>query len=280
MGATEMVEKTRAKKTSLDDDMSDEEFDKLFFSEDEKPKQPVHEDNADPVVPPNLVRNRPGAVRTQGEMVLHTKTAHRMFYGRRKDTKQGISAIIGLVRFALIVNKIHEAAAKDDPYADAVLIKIESKLNAAEAKIKESLEALDNLLGDTDGITINKHESVRPVTVPLEFKTTYGFIAARIVNGFDKVVREALSARHAGLITPENWGYLAGTTGKMIRDAFWEATRWQNSGITRDDIAANNARARDVIEKFGKLPQSILEGSKRGQFAPLIHKNSALKNKK
>jgi len=256
--------------------LTEDEFDDIFFADDEpaKPREPVHEDNADPVVPPNLVRNRPGAVRTRGEMVIHTKTAHRLFYGRRKDVKKGLAPIIGLVRFSMHMNKIHEAASKNDPYADAALIKIEHKLNLAEKKVNECIEILDNALGETEGMTINIHESVRPVTVPLEFKTTYGFIASRILNRFDKVVREALSARHAGLITRENWGHLVGRSAEMIRSAFWESTHWKHTGITRNDVAANNAKAHEVIAKYGELPQSILDGSKRGQYAPDIHKAS------
>jgi hypothetical protein len=34
--------------------MSEEEFDELFFADDEKPKRPTHEDNADTLVTPNL----------------------------------------------------------------------------------------------------------------------------------------------------------------------------------------------------------------------------------
>ncbi|HBO8844842.1 TPA: DUF1845 domain-containing protein, partial [Pseudomonas aeruginosa] len=45
------------------------------------------------------------------------------------------------------------------------------------------------------------------------------------------------------------------------------------SGATRDDFAANNARAeaaRKMYEKFGEIPQDILEGSRRSNFAPPI----------
>ncbi|MNN41136.1 hypothetical protein D3C81_1552360 [compost metagenome] len=40
-------------------------------------------------------------------------------------------------------------------------------------------------------------------------------------------------------------------------------------------MAANNARAREAIDKFGTLPQDILEGTRRSQFAPPIARNNA-----
>src|SRR3546814_18134342 len=42
------------------------------------------------------------------------------------------------------------------------------------------------------------------------------------------------------------------------------------SGCTRDDFAAKNAAARAALEKFGELPQEVLEGTRRSKFAPPI----------
>jgi hypothetical protein len=38
-------------------------------------------------------------------------------------------------------------------------------------------------------------------------------------------------------------------------------------------MAANNEKARGAIEKYGELPQEILEGRKRAKHAPKIRSN-------
>ncbi len=253
--------------------MTEEEFDEIFFADendDKKPRPPVHEDNADPLVMPNLVNKRPGMLRTCGEILIHTRSAHRLFYGRRKNEKQGIKPITGLVRFALNMNQLSELAAQDDPYADAVLLKVEQKQAEAEHLIKDHVAALELLLSDMEGITISFHESVDPVSVPLEFKTTYGFLAARLLGQYDKLVRLAQSAMHVGLFFQEDWARVVRKSGRVIRHVFWLSSGYRYTGVKRDDIAANNAVARRATDKYGELPQAILEGTKRAKYAPPI----------
>jgi integrating conjugative element protein (TIGR03761 family) len=250
--------------------LSEEEFDALFFAEDEKPKCPSHEDNADTLVTPNLVKKRPGMLRTQGVLTIHTRSAHRLFYGRRRDDKNNIKPIVGLVRFALNMNQISDLAASDDPYADAVLLKVEEKLDECRRIITGHVADLEDLLSDSDDITIDLHESVEPVKVPLEFKTTYGFLAARILSQYDKLIRLAQSAKHVGLFFQEDWARVVRKSGSLIRQVFLLSTSYRFTGVKRDDIASNNAVARRAIDKYGELPQIILEAGKRGKYAPAI----------
>ncbi|HIE1930511.1 TPA: AcaB family transcriptional regulator, partial [Pseudomonas aeruginosa] len=48
------------------------------------------------------------------------------------------------------------------------------------------------------------------------------------------------------------------------------AQQYRYSGCTRDDFAAKNAAARAALEKFGELPQDVLEGMRRSKFAPPV----------
>lgn len=256
------------------DEMSEDEQDEFdaFYADDETVRHPSHEDNADPVVMPNLVSKKPGALRTRGELLLHSRSAHRLFYGRRKDQKQGIAPVIGLVRFALNVNQIFELAAKDDPYADAALLDIEEKMQEAGRVLRNNIKALEELLSDMDGISIKYNGSVEPVVVPLEFKTTYGFLAAKLLNQYDKLVRLGQTAKHVGLFTEDDWARIVRHSGRVVRNVFQASTQYRFAGASRNDIAANNAAARAAIAKLGELPQSVLDGSKRGKYAPRIFK--------
>jgi len=247
-----------------------DEFDDFFDDDESIAARPTHEDNADPVVMPNLVSKKPGALRTRGEVQLHTRLAHRLFYGRRRDDKNKIRPITGLVRFAINMNQINDLAARDDPYADQVMMDVEKALREAEILVQSNIGAVKDLLSDMDGITIKYNGSVEPVTVPLEFKTSYGFVAARLLYQYDKLVRMAQAAMHVGMMFEEDWGKVVRASGRSIRRAFGMSAGYRFSGVNRNDIAANNAAARAAKEKYGELPQSTLDGSKRGKFAPKI----------
>lgn len=250
--------------------MGDDFDDDAFEDETPSPRPPTHEDDADPIVPPRQVSNRPGPLRTQGEIVLHTRAAHRLFYGRRRDDKAKIKPIIGLVRFSTNVNGIFECAAHDDPWADAVLLKIEDRFAATNKLVKENIEVLDQLLDGMEGLNICCNESVKPVTLPVEFKTVYGFMGARLLGQYDKLVRLGLVARHVGLLFADDWGKLVGTPGRNIREVFWLSSTYRYTGVTRNDVAANNEVARRAAGKYGELPQDVLRGLRRAKHAPVI----------
>ncbi len=256
-----------------------EDFDDEAFEDDDTPasKPPVHEDNADPIVPPRQVSTRPGRMRTQGEIVLHTRVAHRLFYGRRRDDKAKIKSIIGLVRFSTNVNGIFECAANDDPWADAVLLKIEDRFTAANKLVKENIEVLEQLLDDMEGLSICLNESVKPITLPVEFRTVYGFMGARLLGQYDKLVRLGLVARHVGLVFADDWGRLVFAPGRKIREVFWLSSAYRYTGVTRNDVAANNEVARRAAAKYGELPQDVLKGLRRAKHAPVIRSLGASK---
>ncbi|PQJ44174.1 integrating conjugative element protein, partial [Vibrio jasicida] len=44
----------------------------------------------------------------------------------------------------------------------------------------------------------------------------------------------------------------------------------QHSGVTRQDMAANNAKAQAAQAKLGAIPFEVLEGVERAEFAPDI----------
>ncbi|WP_141765466.1 AcaB family transcriptional regulator, partial [Pseudomonas sp. HMSC065H02] len=77
-------------------------------------------------------------------------------------------------------------------------------------------------------------------------------------------------AHHTALIdrsTLERW---LNEGAHALRSLFSLAQQYRYSGCTRDDFAAKNAAARAALEKFGELPQDVLEGTHRSKFAPPI----------
>ncbi|MCG7928974.1 MAG: PFL_4669 family integrating conjugative element protein [Candidatus Thiodiazotropha sp. 6PLUC2] len=211
-------------------------------------------------------RVSPGRLKTKGSVVIHTRSAHDLFYGRRGDKESGINQIVGLTLFATNANNLTMLCQRDDPYAEAVLIKIENLFDDFEKDLKNKVKHLQELLDGMEGMVIDFHESEDPITIPLEFGTPYGYIAVRCLSQYDKLVTLAYSAKQIGLLVQSDWHRYVVKTRTKLRHIFHVSTRYRFGGATRDDIAANNAAARSVIEKYGDLAEEILMKDQRARF--------------
>jgi integrating conjugative element protein (TIGR03761 family) len=210
---------------------------------------------------------RPGRIVTKGQIEIHTRAAHELFYGRKSDRENGVVQIVGLVMFASLTNQLITLCREDDPYAEAVLIKIENLLSDLETRIDELKAQFEEALQQVEGMEIGFHASARPISLPISFASPYGFIAARCLVKFDRVFLHAYSAKHAGLISQKTWHESIIRTRAAFRHLFQLVKHYRFAGVTRDDLAANNAKARDAIEKYGELPESILTGTQHSRFA-------------
>ncbi|EPF6548376.1 PFL_4669 family integrating conjugative element protein, partial [Pseudomonas aeruginosa] len=112
--------------------------------------------------------------------------------------------------------------------------------------------------------------NVQPVKLPLFVNAQLGFAAVYLLADYDDIARKLILAHHTALIdrsTLERW---LNEGAHALRSLFSLAQQYRYSGCTRDDFAAKNAAARAALEKFGELPQDVLEGTRRSKFAPPI----------
>ncbi|MFT7532455.1 MAG: integrating conjugative element protein (TIGR03761 family) [Gammaproteobacteria bacterium] len=266
-----------AKMNIPDDDPDDLD---LYSEETELVSRSAHADHADPIVDPSIVNKQPGRVTTTAQLTLHTKLSHRLFYGRKKSVitednngkiqSRKVLPIIGLVRFVSNINVIHDLASSNDPYADNVLLEIELSLKTVTEAIDSKVEELEQLIDAVPGISIQLSASIEPVKIPLEFRTPFGFVAARLLQKYDTLVLNALAARQIGLIFDSDWNRVVNKTGSSIRALFLMSTQYRATGATRDDIVSNSPKARKAIELYGELPKEVLEGRKRSRWAPKL----------
>jgi integrating conjugative element protein (TIGR03761 family) len=197
-----------------------------------------------------------------------------MFFGRSADRKNKVEPIIGLVQFSTRVNVIFEAAKRDDPYADAHLLKIEAALRTADAFIHEQITVIDALLMDDGDISIKPSVAMNPQAHNVEFKTRFAHYALRLVSAYDRLVRGALAAQHTDRLSEGEWKRTVGVAATKLRHALACSGGFRASGATRNDFAANNQRAQAAVEKYGELAADVLRGSTRAERAPKIRHQS------
>jgi len=118
--------------------------------------------------------------------------------------------------------------------------------------------------------------NIHPVTLPLYIGSQLGFLAVYLLTDYDTLVRRTLLAHHTALIGRVDMEAWIDDGAHLLRSLFGQAQRYRHAGVTRDDMAANNARALAAIEKMGLPPMDILEGHRRSQFAPPIPRRGAV----
>ena len=225
-------------------------------------------DNADLAADYATAAERPGTLRGEASLLIQTRQAQRLVYGRRHSQDQ--AGIIGLVRFGMLMKRIWSAAMQDDPYADWFLLQVHEALEAGRALTQELKTHADALLAGVGGVQIAVAHSLKPVRVPLQFANPYGYMGAYVIADYDELVCAVLTARHVGLLPRNEAERILLRGGRAIRRAFLIPTQWTHCAVSRDDLCHNTPRARAAREAMGDLPQEVLEGARRAGHAPAI----------
>ncbi len=216
-----------------------------------------------------------GSLRSAIALTLHTHHASRIWHGR--SPAEGRPGIIGLNGFLAIMNKMKRGAEQDDPYSDFWMLRIEDKIADTKARLLTLREEVDHALAAVPpALSLGENLNVQPVKLPLFVNAQLGFMAIYLLADYDDLARRLILAHHTALIdrsTLERW---LNDGGHALRSLFSLAQQYKYSGAQRDDFAAKNTVARAELEKFGELPQNVLEGTRRSRFAPPINRRSAL----
>ncbi len=214
-----------------------------------------------------------GSLRSSITLTLHTHHAARIWQGR--SAREGAHSIMGMAGYISVTNLIKQTAAQDDPYADWAIVQLEEKLMQAKAGMLDLTQQLDRIRQDLPPqIDMGDNLNIHPVTLPLYIGSQLGFLAVYLLTDYDTLVRQTLLAHHTALIGRVDMEAWIDDGAHLLRSLFGQAQRYRHSGVTRKDMATNNARAQAAIEKYGFPPLDILEGIRRSQFAPpIIHRD-------
>lgn len=218
-----------------------------------------------------------GALRSTMQLTLHTHHASRIWHGRASSEDR--AAIIGLNGFVSIMNKMKRGAEQDDPYSDLWMLRIEDKLNATKESLSVLREQVDQVQSQIpSALSLGENLNIQPVNLPLFINAQLGFMAVYLLADYDDLARRLILAHHTALIdrsTLERW---LNTGAHALRSLFSLAQQYKYSGVQRDDYVANNAIALKARERFGEVPQDVLEGTRRSRFAPPMTRRSKLQH--
>ena len=208
-----------------------------------------------------------GSLRSAISLTLHTHHAARVWRGRAASAER--PGIIGLNAFVASVNRMKRGAEQDDPYSDWWMLRIEEKLEQTRDRLQALRQQVDQALAAVPAaLSLGENLNLQPVKLPLFINAQLGFMAVYLLAEYDELVRKLILAHHTALLDRNTLDIWLEEGAHALRSLFTVAQQYQHSGTVRDDFAAQNAAARAALEKYGPLPQDVLEGTRRSRFAP------------
>lgn len=211
----------------------------------------------------------PGALHGRASVLIQTFDARRIVVGRRRS-QDGKASIVGLIEFGSRVRKIWDAAAKDDPYADWYLVRIEEAIHRARTRIGRELALMRNHLESVpEGIEIAMVSS-KGTRIPLTFACPYGYMAVYLVADYDLLVRQVRTALRHGLIGSGEGRVVIIRGAKWIRSVFALVTQWHHLDITRAAVRQGTRQAQMAEAIMGVLPEAVMAGKQRAKQAPKL----------
>lgn len=230
---------------------------------------------AAPATPKPAPAPQAGPLRSATTMTLQTRTAAGLWFGRKDATKANIASF---PNFAAKLRSLEQSVVQDDPYADWHFLQIETAIQENKGKLKHLMTEVERFTanGLPEGIDVSVALSQAPETIELRFNSTLAIQTAFLVAEFDQLARKCLLARHLGLISRDTCHQWMAQGLRLVRSVMHKGTGWKFTGVTRDDMAANNQRAQLAVERMGLCPADILSGERRSAFAPVIRRKGNL----
>lgn len=210
---------------------------------------------------------RPGVLRTEVWLTLHTRQAQLLIQGR--PAARNKPTIIGLLGFADRLRLIWDGARADDPWADWWLIKVCDALEATRQLIGKWRRDMDNLLAlQVAGMQVSLAESTRPHRTRLAFANPYAYQGAQLLSEYDALVCRALTASHIGRLDNITRHELLIGCARRLRATFMIPQGYRYTGVDRQALQEGNGRIRTACWTMGEVPEAILSGKHQAPQVP------------
>ena len=199
---------------------------------------------------------------------LSSRPAYRLWSGREKTDKK--FGIIGLPGFCKIMRGIEISVKNDDPYADYHYLQIERAMDDLAFDLDGELDDIETYIKENTpkAMTLPESGSKSPVVLPIRFAARLGFQLVFQILKVDDIVLKVLTANHVGILPNKEKFETIARVEKRVRGAMNLVFKYVHTGVTRDDMAANNKVAQLAKEKMGQLEAGFLEGTERSDDAP------------
>lgn len=203
-------------------------------------------------------------------IAFSTRAGLNLWLGR--PTEHDRKAILGMPGFAARLRMISDHVKNDDPYADHILYQIDKRTDEVKAELDVEMRQITEFINAQipEEMQLPDIGSNRPAVVTVQFGSPLAFKVAFQIITVDQIVRKILMANHVSLLDKDARFLITTTLLGTIRSIINIAFRFQPTGVSRDDIAANNPKAIEARARMGELPEEFLSGVLRSPLAPAL----------
>lgn len=231
--------------------------------------------------PQEQLNQKLGALRSDITITLHSRMGTQLWNGRQAVFEKGKRVQGGISSMPFILKnltQIQRDAENDDPFADYYLLNFEAKVIAHRAEMQKLIDEMGERYASSipEGIDISRCENITPAKYQILSNSQLGFQLIYLLTEFDVFSRTVATAQHIALLTRQEASKLNDKGANLVRQCFGVVETYRHSGVTRLDAAENNARYQEACKRFklDGLPQDILSGERRANFAPVIRNPS------
>lgn len=217
------------------------------------------------------VGKKVGALRSELRIDLHTFYAISTWEGRKKNARKGI--IIGMPQFFQLVSRINRDSLADNPYADAVMYRLEKLIDEAHQDIRHLLDDVESLLAELpSGVTLSNVVSSEPLNIAVHSHTPLGYRCVYLLVGFDQLALKLFQAHHYGFISRRHRDNQLQQGGYLIRRVFTVAQDYRSFPVSRKEWSEESVQ--QARKYFGDLDDEVLFGRVRSRFSPPVNTES------
>ncbi|MCY4421231.1 MAG: TIGR03761 family integrating conjugative element protein [Gammaproteobacteria bacterium] len=216
---------------------------------------------------PQKTSSRPGVLRAEVWLTVHTRQAQLLIHGRKGTRLK--PTIVGLLGFAERLRVIWDGARADDPWADWWLIKVCDAIEATRACIVAHMAELDRLLAvPGTGMEVTLVESQRPARTRLQFANPYAYQGAQLLSQYDALACRVLTANRIGLLDNATRNDVLTDCARKLRAIYMIPRSYRFTGVDRSALLAGKGTIRTACWTMGEVPDAVLHGERLPALAP------------
>ncbi|EBM5749473.1 TIGR03761 family integrating conjugative element protein [Salmonella enterica] len=244
--------------------------------------------NADAKVGNEASSPRAGALQSALSVELHTHYAIRLWEGRKQSDSNSRSLhekkrpeIISMPKAIQRAGVASRDSAADNPYADMVLVKLETTLHMASNKISTIVNELDVILTAVPkGITLSDIASAHPLNISVYSRSPLGYRCVWLLVGYDQLAMKAFQAFHYGLISRAQRDQYLNRGGHAVRQVYGAIQPYYTVAVNRSDIINLTVRGKEALARLGEPDPDIFSGKKRSSFSSPLREHSVRQSEK
>lgn len=227
---------------------------------------------------PGATKNEPVSrlVAEEDTMELHTREAMLLYLGRAPG-EQYRFGVPGARHAASALRQLFGLTSRDNPYADATLIDIDSRVEHIKRMIKSARDPQIKKMDEhkSMGLSYTIIRAQQTQSVSLGYHSPYGYMMSTVIVMFDECVRVLKSAERRDLLTKQDQHNALYALKHEIRSMFESAIRAQRilmsdemKPLSRADFLPNNtqpdaAKRVEAAQKiFGPMDDEVFSGKK------------------